>query len=474
MNGSNGLPTRGSLRVPASTNVALSKAPDGTDVAAIVARWLVEQRAEQVVLSARTGNAAHACRHLSRELAAMHAHIDVVACDIDPVPPYPVATAAGRIEPRHSSEADGDVEELPAGTLVSDRYRIVGLLGRGGMGTVFEAAHVHIGKRFALKVLRTHSPADVERFERELQTLATLHSEHIVSIVDSGRLPDGRPYFVMERLYGDDLRALLDRTGPLSVGRAVTIALAVCRALQAVHRAGIVHRDLKPENVFIARSDGGRDVVKLLDFGVAKHARHDDTSPGVLVGTLRYMAPEQISGDQPIDAPTDVFAMGVMLYECLAGQVPFRADTRERLLFAIINDAPPPLEGQRPSVPPVLAQAVGRTLAKRPEDRPLLSELTEELSRCVTVPDTASGARSPSTGAEAPAASPSTATARLSLNGRGDARPAARSLRSTGAGSRSVFVRLLVGCARTQRKLALWWEQRERARDRASSRTTAR
>lgn len=278
-------------------------------------------------------------------------------------------------------------ELLSEGTFVSDRYRVLGLLGRGGMGTVFEVEHLQLGKRFALKVLRADLRRDaalVALFVCEQQLLAALQSEHVVSVLDSGKLEDGRPYFVMERLHGEDLRSLLERAGPLPVGRAVNIALVVCQALQMVHSSGVVHRDLKPENLFIARGDDGRDVVKLLDFGVAKRGPQRDAFPGTLVGTVRYMAPEQICNGA-VGPQADIFAIGVILYECLAGKRPFQADTLERTLFAIMNQEPPTLEQVRAGLPPALSRTVQRALAKRPEDRyESVVTLGEELARCLS------------------------------------------------------------------------------------------
>jgi serine/threonine-protein kinase len=251
------------------------------------------------------------------------------------------------------------------------------------MGMVLEVEHVRLGKRFALKVLRAGLRGDaslVERFSRELHTLAALQSEYIVNIVDSGHVTDGRPYFVMERLYGEDLCSLLARVGALPVGRAVNIALGVCRALQIVHRAGVVHCDLKPANVFVVRGDDGRDVVKLLDFGVATALESHSTSRGMLVGTVRYMAPEQVRTGGSIGAHTDIFALGAILYECLAGCSPFHADTLERAQFAIMNTDPPALESLR-SLPLTLRRAVHRALEKQPEHRyPDVSAFATELS----------------------------------------------------------------------------------------------
>lgn len=273
-------------------------------------------------------------------------------------------------------EASGERESSrgaqPIGTTVAGQYRILGRLGSGGMADVYEVEHVALGRHFALKLLRSDLAREasvVQRFEREARAVAKLESAHIVAIVDSGVVDDA-PFFVMERLYGEELRRLLTRDGPLPIQRAVHIALDVCRALTVAHAAGVIHRDLKPENLFITRSELGTDHCKVLDFGVAKLAGENPTMPGTLMGTARYMAPEQISHSTAIAPFTDIFSLGVIVYECLTGQQPFAADTLERVLFKILNETPPPLRELRPEIPAALAELVHKAMAKAGAERP--------------------------------------------------------------------------------------------------------
>jgi len=266
----------------------------------------------------------------------------------------------------------GAGRSLPS-EVIEGRYRVAGWLGGGGMGDVYEVEHLRLGRLFALKVLRADLAREctlVERFDREARAVAALRSDYVVSIVDAGSLDDGRPFFVMERLQGQDLRQLLTRCPVLPVRRAVNLAIDACLGLHATHAAGLVHRDMKPENLFIARSEDGGDRCKLLDFGVAKRAHHEQTNPGALVGTARYMAPEQVAHDAPVGPPADLFAMGVILYRCLSATNPFEADSLERVLFRIMNDVAAPLDSISPQVPRELAHVIGRALAKNPAERP--------------------------------------------------------------------------------------------------------
>jgi serine/threonine-protein kinase len=252
-------------------------------------------------------------------------------------------------------------------------YRVVGWLGAGGMGEVYEVEHRELGRRFALKVLRAELNADREtltRFHRESRAVARLVSEHIVSIVDASALADGTPYFVMERLYGCDLRRLLTQERVLPVARTAHLAIDACRGLACAHGAGLVHRDLKPENLFLTTRDDGQELCKLLDFGVVKSAHDNSTRPGALLGTTRYMAPEQLGLDVPVSPQTDLFALGVIVYECLVGQSPFEGDTVERVLFKIMSEHETPIRELRPEVPEGLAQLVARALSKQPAARP--------------------------------------------------------------------------------------------------------
>lgn len=264
---------------------------------------------------------------------------------------------------------------FPRGLLhavVDGRYRVVEMIGAGAMGSVYRAEHLKLGTSFALKVLRPELADDarmVERFLRESRAAASVVSEHVVPIVDSGTLPDGLPYFVMQLLPGSDLRALLESLGRLSPARAVNIAIDTCRGLAAAHAVGLVHRDLKPANLFVTRGDDGRDVVKILDFGVAKHLDSNTTRPGALIGTARYMAPEQIGLEVPVGPATDLFALGVILYECIAGDVPFAGDTAERVLYKTMTSDPVPLGERCESLPNGLAEIAARALQKDPSRR---------------------------------------------------------------------------------------------------------
>jgi serine/threonine protein kinase len=271
-----------------------------------------------------------------------------------------------------SGERESSRGTEPVGSIIGGHYRVLGLLGAGGMADVYEVEHVGLGRHFALKLLRSELARDtslVQRFEREARAVAKLESAHIVAIVDSG-IVYGAPYFVMERLYGEELRSLLLRSGALPFQRAVHIALDVCRALTVAHASGVIHRDLKPENLFITRSELGTDHCKVLDFGVAKLAGENPTMPGTLMGTARYMAPEQINHSTGPAPFTDIFSLAVILYECLTGRAPFAADTLERVLYRILTEPPTPLLELRPEIPPGLAELVHQALAKVGHDRP--------------------------------------------------------------------------------------------------------
>lgn len=272
-----------------------------------------------------------------------------------------------------SGERESSRENPRLGELIDERYRVLELLGSGGMADVYEVEHVRLGRRFALKLLREDLARDAElklRFEREARAVAKLTSDHIVAIVDSGSTARGAAYFVMERLHGRELRKLLQDDGALPLQRALHMALDVCRALEVAHRAGVIHRDLKPENLFLVRGADGRELCKVLDFGVAKVTGENPTMPGTLMGTARYMAPEQIAGGSAVSPATDIFALGVILFECLTGEPPFVGDTLERVLYRIVSEATPPLLELRPELPPELARLVERLLAKAPAQRP--------------------------------------------------------------------------------------------------------
>jgi len=263
-----------------------------------------------------------------------------------------------------------------SGLVLGGKYRLVAPLGTGGMGHVWQAEHVQLGRAFAVKLLRAElvsDPAALARFQQEAQAAARIGSRHIVEVFDVGRTPGGAPYLVMELLRGRPLSAELAARGPLPVARALDVADQLLDGLTAAHAAGIVHRDLKPDNVFLLDGPGGRDWVKIVDFGVAK-AKDDPkvqqlTRTGMLLGTPSYMSPEQVLGRRDVDRRADLWAVGVILYECLTGRVPFEASDVAGTLTAILQRSPVSLEARRPEVGPRLGAVVLRALAKDPAER---------------------------------------------------------------------------------------------------------
>jgi serine/threonine protein kinase len=280
------------------------------------------------------------------------------------------------------------------GRVLGDRYRIISRLGQGGMGSVYLAEHVTLGKRMAVKVLRPEFSRDEElldRFQHEARAASQIGQENIVEVFDFGHTPEGEAYFVMEALDGESLARVLHRDGPMPVSRALPIFLQICRALGAAHQRGIVHRDLKPENVFVLRRTDGTDFVKVIDFGIAKGPSASDakrlTRAGSIIGTPEYMSPEQASATS-IDQRSDVYAFGVLAYETLTGRLPFDGDTPLATLMKHQSDAPRPPRQLRPELPPEVEEVVLRALMKRPEGRQQsMEELASDLARLAAEPE---------------------------------------------------------------------------------------
>jgi eukaryotic-like serine/threonine-protein kinase len=293
------------------------------------------------------------------------------------------------------------------GTVV-DKYTIVRVIGRGGMGAVYEARHARTARRFAIKFLLPEfaSNRDVlRRFENEAKAAGGLEHFNLAGVTDVGQAADGAPYLVMEFLEGEDGAKLLRRYGPLPVARAVDIALQTCRGLAVAHRAGIVHRDLKPENIFLVETGDGRDQVKVLDFGIAK-LRATDTSvatgTGATFGTAFYMAPEQARGAGDVDHRADVWSLGVVLYELLSGRKPFEGGAFLEVIHKILTTEPPSLDELRPGLPPALVALVHQSMRKEVLER--LPSVVTFAERLVPFAITASGSAPSGLAATAPSA----------------------------------------------------------------------
>ena len=258
-----------------------------------------------------------------------------------------------------------------------DKYTIVRLIGRGGMAAVYEARHNLVGKRCALKILLPEYGGKqelVQRMLREAQAAAAIGHPNIVDTFDFGILPDGACYLVMEYLEGRTLAEVLAERGKLDVPYTLGIMDQVLSALEAAHKKGIVHRDIKPENIFLATSPRGSEEVKLLDFGISK-IQHDQetnirlTRTGMVLGTPYYMSPEQASGSEQVDHRADLWAVGVILYECLTGQVPFDGETYPQVIIKLATTQPVPPRNLRSDLPPSLEAVILKALRKNPLER---------------------------------------------------------------------------------------------------------
>ena len=266
---------------------------------------------------------------------------------------------------------------LQPGQILDNKYRIVRLIGEGGMGAVFEGENTLIKRRVAIKVLHAQAASHegtVLRFEREAQAAGRIGSEHILEILDLGVLPGGERYMVMEFLDGEPLSSRIRKHGRLTPAQLYPLFRQALTGLEAAHRAGIVHRDLKPDNIFVLhRKLGHQDFVKLIDFGISKfNVVGGDmamTRTGAVMGTPYYMSPEQAKGASNIDARSDLYTMGVIAYEALAGQVPFNGDTFNELMFKIVLSTPVPLGQAVPETDPQWIAIVEKMMAREVGDR---------------------------------------------------------------------------------------------------------
>ena len=278
-------------------------------------------------------------------------------------------------------------------------YRVLSLLGRGGMGAVYEGEHEFLGRKAAIKVMLpeySHNADLVDRFFKEARATARLRHHAFVEVFDSGRLPDGSAYLAMELLEGESLGAHLVRRGALPVGEALTIARHIAEGVGYAHQNGIVHRDLKPDNVFLARGSNRKIAIKVLDFGIAKLSALGDesgagarTRTGTLIGTPLYMAPEQCrgAGRVIIDHRADIYALGCILHAMIAGQPPFSYEGVGEIIAAHLGQQPPALGMLVRGVPAPIEALVLRMLAKDVDARPSnIDDVVRELERLATMP----------------------------------------------------------------------------------------
>ncbi len=281
-----------------------------------------------------------------------------------------------------TAHADGESSAFAVprpGEILDGKYRIEGTLGQGGMAIVLAATHLHLEERVAIKLLLpqwAEDPEFIDRFMREGRSAIKIRSEHVVRVLDVG-VVEARPYLVMEYLEGSDLDALIATGGPLPVSVAVDYLLQACEAIAEAHASGIIHRDLKPANLFLTHRADGSPCMKVLDFGISKlmngprNSGFDmrTTQPSMVMGSPHYMSPEQMASARDVDERTDIWAIGAILHELIAGAPPFKGDTMTALCATILKDPPPPLTTLRADVPHGLEAIVARCLKKEPAAR---------------------------------------------------------------------------------------------------------
>ncbi len=263
------------------------------------------------------------------------------------------------------------------GQVVADRYHVLHKLGEGGMGQVYLAEHVKMGRKSAIKVMNpamVHDPDAVARFNREAANASRITHPNVCAIYDFGETPEGLIYLAMEFIEGEPLTDLMEREGALPVHRAVSIFVQAADALQAAHDLGIVHRDLKPDNIMLTRGRDGVDLVKVVDFGIAKAVGGDDsqkvTKTGLVVGTPEFMSPEQLSGDK-LDGRSDLYSLALVFFKMLTGKLPFQATSVQETMIKRLTDDPATLVTARPDLrfPPGLQETLDAALARGPTDR---------------------------------------------------------------------------------------------------------
>ena len=271
-----------------------------------------------------------------------------------------------------SSNAQADL----IGSIVAERYHILKKLGEGGMGTVYLAEHVKMGRKAALKVMNpgmNSDPDAIARFNREAANASRLNHANVCAIYDFGETPEGLIYLAMEFIEGESLTSIIEKNGFLPAPRAAAIIHQAADALAVAHDYGIVHRDLKPDNIMIAKDRDGSDVVKVVDFGIAKASSSDAqkvTKTGLVVGTPEYMSPEQLAGDK-LDGRSDIYSLGLVAFNCLTGLLPFPSNSAQEAMIMRLTDQPKTLAEMKPDIdwPPELQAVMDKVLARDADER---------------------------------------------------------------------------------------------------------
>jgi serine/threonine-protein kinase len=276
-----------------------------------------------------------------------------------------------------SERSDLSAAGVQQGDILAGKYRVDAVLGVGGMGVVVAATHLDLEQQVALKFMLSNSFANDEarkRFQREARAASKLRSEHVAAVKDTGLLENGSPYIVMEYLTGRDLAAEVEANGPLALAMAAECVIQACDAIGEAHANGIIHRDLKPANLFLTYRSDGSPLVKVLDFGISKNNVFADgdvsmTKTSAVLGSPLYMSPEQMRSSKEVDLRTDVWALGIVLYELLGGRPPFVSNTLGELMFQVMSQPAAPLASVRPEVPADVSALVDKCLAKDPAQR---------------------------------------------------------------------------------------------------------
>lgn len=277
--------------------------------------------------------------------------------------------------------ADGTVlvktGDALVGQTLAGKYRVEERISEGGMGTVYRATHILMEKAVAIKVLHPSLAADdkiVARFTREAKAASRISNPHALNVTDFGESENGIVFLVMEYLRGKTLKEVIRGEGPMPLERVVEVTRQICGALDAAHAEGVVHRDLKSDNIMLEEVAGGNDWAKVLDFGIAKILETEGpdpelTAPNLIIGTPQYMSPEQCSQASGIDARSDIYSLGIILYEMLVGHVPFTGESATAIMLKHLQEPPPSVLDERKDLPPAVGQVVARALSKLPEER---------------------------------------------------------------------------------------------------------